>query len=262
MNLPSLPYRPRREPIYATVRGHTFIAKPIHSDSVVLDFGANRGEFSKIMKARYGCTPKMVEANPDLFADLKSSGEPVLHCAVAQCEGTLSFNISNNDEASSMLNLPASSELGATHDRSVTVDALSVSAIIARLGLSHVDLLKMDIEGAEVAVLETCPADVLKKIDQITIEFHCDPVFGFGQRDRVEAIMRRLQALGFSKYTFLENYTDVLFVSHARLGTGLLERAILSIRWPRRPLLIRGIWQLVPETLRHGIKQSFRPTGE
>jgi hypothetical protein len=160
-----------------------------------------------------------------------------------------------------VLPLPTSSNLGCTHDRAVTVDALPLSAIMARHGLSHVDLLKMDIEGAEVAVLETCPADVLQRINQITVEFHCAPVFGFGQRDRVEAIMRRLKSLGFSQYTFIGDYTDVLFVSHARLGTSLLERLMLGVR-KQRPRIISAIWRLVPSAWRSSIKRSFRPTSE
>lgn len=261
MHPPAPHHSPRREPLFANVRGHHFLARPITRDSVVLDLGANRGEFSKSMEERFGCRPRMVEANPDLFANLKSSGAPVLHCAASHAEGTLSFNISKNDEGSSVLPLPASSDLGCIHDRAVTVEALPLSSIMARHGLTHIDLLKMDIEGAEVAVLETCPADVLQRINQLTVEFHCAPVFGFGQRDRVEAIMRCLESLGFSQYTFIGDYTDVLFVSHARLGTSLVERLMLSMR-KRRPRIVAAIWQIVPSAWRTSIKRSFHPTSE
>lgn len=253
--------RRRRQPLFANVRGHHFLSQPINRESVVLDLGANRGEFSRGMVSRYGCQPRMVEANPALYEDLRVNGAPVIHCAAAGASGEIAFNISDNDEGSSLLALPESSELGCTHARTVTVEALPLAAIMARHGISRIDLLKIDIEGAEVALLETCPDEILQHIDQITVEFHCAPVFGFGQRDRVEAIMRRLARLGFSQYTFINDYTDVLFVSHSRLGTGFLDRVMLAVR-KRRPAWLNGIWQLLPADLRTRIKRSLRPTSE
>lgn len=67
MHHPVLQQATRHPPLFANVRGHHFLAKPINRDSVVLDLGANHGEFSKSIESRFGCRPRMVEANPDLF---------------------------------------------------------------------------------------------------------------------------------------------------------------------------------------------------
>lgn len=250
----------RIPPPFANVRGHHFLAAPINHDSVVLDLGANHGDFSKGMASRFGCRPYLVEANPILAESLQATGSfPVLHCAAASENGALRFNIAKNDEGSSVLPLPDRSDLGCTLDRSVDVEALTLETILDRHGLSHVDLLKMDIEGAEVALLETCPPEVLRRIDQIAVEFHCAPVFGFGQRHRVEAVMQKLASLGFSQYVFIPDYTDVLFVSHGNLGTSLLQQAMLGIR-TRRPRWLRAIWQAVPPSLREQVKRTFGRT--
>jgi FkbM family methyltransferase len=201
-----------------------------------------------------------VEANPDLYRRLTSDDDfPTLHCAAATENSTIAFNIARNDEGSSILPLPEESKYNCLHARSVDVPSMTLQAIMEQSGLPEIDLLKMDIEGAEVAVLERCPASVLAKIAQITVEFHCDPSFGLVNRGQVLAVMRRLAAIGFSQYTFTENFTDVLFVNHRALRTGLLQRAGLRIRMSR-PRLLLHLWASLPATLRDRLRRRIGAT--
>jgi FkbM family methyltransferase len=229
---------------------------------VILDLGANRGDFARGLQARFGCQVRLVEANPDLFAKLKFTAEfPVLHAAAAAQSGKITFNIAHNDEGSSMHPLPGYSQFGCTHSRSVEVEALTLVDIMAQFGLGHLHLLKLDVEGAEVGILESCPPEVLQRIDQITVEFHCAPVFGFGGRDRVESVMRRLSKLGFSRYIFEDDYTDVAFIAHRNLGTSLTRRMLLAIG-PGRPRWLDALWHNLPAWLRGAIRRLLGPRRE
>ena len=56
--------------------------------------------------------------------------------------------------------------------RSVTVPAFTLAGIMQRDGLDRVDLLKLDIEGAEYDVLYSTPPDCLARISEIRMEAH------------------------------------------------------------------------------------------
>lgn len=245
---------------FTMLRGHHFLRGAVTPGSLVLDLGANHGEFATAILERFGCTPRLVEANPDLYDLLVADGRfRVLHCAASTHNGTITFNIARNDEGSSILSLPASSRYGCIHERAVNVPSMTLEAIMTHFGLERLDLLKMDIEGAEVAILETCPGAVLRRIAQITVEFHCDPSFGFGGRDRAEGVMDRLGDIGFARYDFSENLTDVLFVNHGLLGTTWFQRAGLRLRTSRPPWLT-WMWQALPDSWRNGIRSRMGAT--
>lgn len=242
------------------IRGHHFLSRPVNAASRVLDLGANHGEFSKGICERYGCIPTLVEANPDLYRMLRSNCTfPTLHCAAATENSTIEFHVARNDEGSSVLPLPEKSKYNCLYARSVVIPSMTLQTIMEQSGLPDLDLLKMDVEGAEVAVLESCPASVLARIKQITVEFHCDPSFGLVTRGQVLAVMRRLTALGFSQYTFTQNYTDVLFVNHRALRTGFLKRASLRIRMSR-PRWLLHLWSSVPAALRERLRRRIGAT--
>lgn len=249
-------------PVFPMVRGHHILAGALGPGSRVLDLGANRGAFSQELTDRFGCQTSLVEANPALYDILKSADAfPVKHCAVTAVSGSVTFNVAKNDEGSSVLNLPTTSVHGCVHDSSVTVPALTLEEVYEAFGIQSLDLLKMDIEGAEVDVLASCTENVLRRTTQITVEFHCDPSFGFGSRDRAVDAMARLRSLGFTQYTFADDFTDVLFVNHAMLGTSAIARAFLWLR-TTRTAWVTGLWRLLPTALRVHVRERFGTTKE
>src|SRR5262249_4200675 len=95
--------------------------------------------------------------------------------------------------------------------------------LIAELPPGRIDLIKMDIEGAEVEILETLPREILRRIGQITAEFHSAPIFGFDLQLRVERIIRRLRRERFMALDFSRgSRTDVLFVNRRMYGISWL----------------------------------------
>jgi FkbM family methyltransferase len=200
---------------FERIRGHTIYTPPLRPDSVIFDVGANRGGFARLMKQSFGGDYFLVEANPDLAGRLAAeSGFSARCCAVAARQGTIPFHIAENDEGSSILNLPSSSECGCVHRQTVQVPAATLDSLIAESGRRRIDLIKMDIEGAEVEVLEQIPDALLRRVGQITVEFHSAEVFGFDLRAGVERVLRRLRRNNFLCFDFSYGArSDVLFIN-------------------------------------------------
>src|SRR5262245_28452347 len=138
---------------------HAFI--DVFGDApVVLDLGANQGEFSRLMLARF---PRarviLVEANPELVDRLKArfagTTATVVHAAIGGTSGaSVEFYLSDQSMASSI-----SKDLSAVHGlrdagTPVMVPMTTLRELMNRFALDRVDLVKMDIEGAEFDVIE------------------------------------------------------------------------------------------------------------
>ncbi|HYE61173.1 MAG TPA: FkbM family methyltransferase [Phycisphaerales bacterium] len=208
-----------------TLRGHTFLPAPIGPGSLVVDLGANTGDFSRQVRARYGCRVCAVEANPDLVPKVRAiEGVEVIHAAAVGRRGPIEFRLSDDILASSVCDLRP----GVANGRVVTVEGLTLPDILARFGLAlsptgqRLDLLKVDIEGAEVGLIMNAPDELLRSIDQITLEFH--DFCGLNTADEIVQVCRRLKSLGFDGFRFGIDNTNWLFARRGLKGVGALRR--------------------------------------
>ena len=76
--------------------------------------------------------------------------------------------------------------------------------------LERIDLVKMDIEGAEVFALADTERELLRAATQITVEFH--DFCGILTTDQVNDLIVRMHLIGFYGVRFSNNNTDWLFV--------------------------------------------------
>ena len=174
------------------IHWHTFDGKMLGPSSTVVDLGANRGEFlSKVQKA-YGCnTLVAVEPNPELFKSLANRAELIaINAAVGGSSGEANFTIDDNDLASRVVQEAAD---GA--QTNLTVKLITLADVFRSAGISNIDLLKVDIEGQEVAMIDATEDELLLRIGQITIEFH--DFCGLVSSSEVKRIIKRLRRLGF-----------------------------------------------------------------
>jgi FkbM family methyltransferase len=201
-------------------REHSFFGSLLPPAAIVADIGAHRGEFFAALKSDYSISRALlVEANPTLAESLKETfaQTDVLHAALigGNHRGPVTFMRSTQPESSSIFREWVAAYGVADQVEVPTVDLASV---IRKLG-GRVDLVKFDIEGAEVEVLKEARASDLDSCGQFTVEFHDrrPPL----TRHDVEDVCRRMCAEGYGVVNAnWPKMDDVLFVNLKRMPAG------------------------------------------
>ena len=124
---------------------------------------------------------------------------------IADRDGTARFNPPEDPEhvSHTLLDRPS------TREHAIEVPVKRLAGIMAELGHDHIDVLKMDIEGAEYAVIEDIVASRLS-IGQILVEFH-HRFSGVGPRATRRAIERLNQA-GYKIFNVGANRVEFSFI--------------------------------------------------
>jgi FkbM family methyltransferase len=145
-------------------------------DRVVLDLGAHYGLVSTKIATSISASSRViaVEAHPSNYAVLKRNLElnhltnvRALNFAVAPYTGFTT--ISTSDGISTHYTLQKRSEMSALMSR---VPCYRLSDVLELLGVDHVDLVKMDIEGLELEVVQSSFPALASRILKLDIEVH------------------------------------------------------------------------------------------
>jgi FkbM family methyltransferase len=139
----------------------------------LLDLGANIGLaslwFSVISP---GVQTACVEPDPRniqlLEANLSRNNlhASIFACAVDACSGQVEFGLNSHTGCSSLTSTGLHK-----HYQTVPVQVRTVSEILDELGWDTVDLIKMDVEGAEHTILESC-SEWIERVGRIVLEIH------------------------------------------------------------------------------------------
>jgi FkbM family methyltransferase len=212
-----------------SIHGHHLFAPALSPASVVIDAGANVGGFSRGMVDRFGCLCYAVEPVPELFARIPE--EPRVRrfpLALGGADGEVVLHLSGNPEANSV---HAGIAAGFGSRGTLVADLSSLDGFLARAGLQGADLLKLDIEGSEIALLESVREETLERIGQITVEFH-DFLDGSRDGEAIAALKRRLRRAGFLCVVLSRpssHHGDTLFINLRRHPLGPLRRLHLFL---------------------------------
>ncbi len=131
---------------------------------VFLDIGANIGGYSLFVAAHAGPGVKVlaIEPQPDIYSRLvfnlrlnAFASVKAVACAVADKEGELTLFVDSGNRGESSVKVMS----GASSAESIKVPAKRLLTLIDEEGYGHVDVAKLDTEGAEDIILETFLAE-------------------------------------------------------------------------------------------------------
>jgi hypothetical protein len=108
------------------------------------------------------------------------------------------------------------------------VDGITFQRFMETCRIEQTNLMKVDIEGSEVELLQTLPNDILDRIDQMTAAFH-DFKTEFELTSKVKAALNRLIDLGWLPIVFSRrDNSDVLLINRKELDLSSVQFAYLK----------------------------------
>lgn len=156
---------------------HRMILERLNLEFIV-DVGANRGQFALISRKIFPRANihsfEPLEAPAQIFKNIFGSDPNVtLHvCAIGWEKTTATIHVTKDDDSSSMLPITkrqSSMFPGATEKETRQVTVLPLSQALGTTSIPPASLLKIDVQGFELDVLQGCE-DILNKFSYLYIE--------------------------------------------------------------------------------------------
>lgn len=154
---------------------------PVHlrPGSTVLDLGANIGLFS-LLAARRGCKVIAVEAQRGFVLEIQK------RLRAAECEHSVEIECALIGSGTGVFATPADVSHASHYEPGQEVPSIDMPTLLKRHGISRIDFLKADIEGAEFALFAEY-APWMRQVDQIAMELHGQ----FGRADQIAQVLRQ-----------------------------------------------------------------------
>jgi FkbM family methyltransferase len=151
--------------------------RKLRKDAVVLDLGANIGEFSVLAAIKNDCVVYAFEPDPENYGLLLDNirvnrsmfkGKIIpINKAVYSKTGNVSFYVNSEDGEASSIVKPVG--------KRIMVDAVSLLDFTLKHKIKAIDFLKVDVEGSEYEILLKLPLQVLKNVNTVAVEYHNIP---------------------------------------------------------------------------------------
>lgn len=194
----------------------------VQSGWTVFDVGANIGVFT-VLLAKQGAKVFSFEPNPDSCSRLSrnvatnnlSDRVRVFPTALGDKHGTGKLCVINGGTTGGMI-----APLNGNSASGVEVPIATLDEVASSLSPSTIDLMKIDAEGSEVAILRG-GEQTLDRVQRIIVEYH--------SRELLRQVREILTRKGFSEEVIVDYYAE-------DLSTGQDEVGILyARRLPSRP---------------------------
>ncbi|MBM4223504.1 MAG: FkbM family methyltransferase [Gammaproteobacteria bacterium] len=205
--------------------GHTFSQGLLPEvGSVVVDCGSNRGEFALYCAKDLHAKVYSYEADPELAVALPCVPDVTfVTAAVAGSSGILELRRAKGICSSIRFHTDCAQSKS-------LVPAVTLDQVIAHHDLERIDLLKLDIEGAELDVLENTTDSTLCKCRQICCEFH--DFLNPADRPRIRRLISRLSARFIIVCMSTFTYGDVLMINRSAVtDTSAVRLAMIGHKY-------------------------------
>ena len=133
----------------------------LNEDSIVVDVGARHGDWAVPIRDKYNCNVICFEIIQSFVDELKNLNFPVYKVAILDNNSIETFGVDDN-------------EASVYHsDNTFEVETIDTLKLFDIINSPTIDLLKLNIEGAEYRVIQNLiDNNLLHKIKNIQVQFH------------------------------------------------------------------------------------------
>lgn len=167
-------------------------------EGVIIDVGANEGHWS-LYAHKHNPAARLIAVEPNPIAvdllrrNFASNGlysAEIVETAIGGNKGTVTFETIDNVTSLGSFEIDRSGRPWLTDDRikKISVPCTTLDDLCATHNVPSIDLLKIDVEGAELAVIEGARR-ILPVVQRIEVEY--------GTGDHRAELLERLQSSGF-----------------------------------------------------------------
>lgn len=183
----------------------------INDDSIIFDCGANVGAYIDAFRKYSNPTIYAYEPNKELYKLLRYKYNDInkihiINKAISSKVGEEMFYLDIGDNEGSSLESSKSS----VSDNGYMVDTTTIDNEMDKLYLDRIDVLKLNIEGSEIKVLDSIKMKTLNNILQIPTAFHIGKgIYPDSEKGRISNYMEE-QKFKLVKYHWMKH---VLFIN-------------------------------------------------
>lgn len=193
--------------------GWDVVTTSIDTHSIVYSFGVGEeASFDTALIEKFNLTIHAFDPTPKSIEWVKRQGFSdrfVMHdYGIAAIDGNVSFSPPENPDhvSHTLLDRPS------TKAKAISVPVKRLSTIMKELGHDQIDILKMDIEGAEYDVIKDISKSGIRPL-QILVEFH-HRFPGVGVKRSKEAI-DRLRSMGYQLFSVSTTNEEFCFIRNS-----------------------------------------------
>lgn len=180
---------------------------PFYENATILDIGGHYGYFSLFALKNSGVNSKIFVFEPDpenfkiLSQNLQNLNIQISNKGVSSFVGATTLFLGNSTNHS----IISDYALNNPKTKIITIQTVSLAYIMQQNGISKIDFLKMDCEGAEYDIILNSDDKTLLKIRTLSLEFHDTK----RSDQTANKLIERLQGLGFEVVKFLYEPTNM-----------------------------------------------------
>jgi len=139
----------------------------LNKESIVFDVGGYKGWFTEQINNKYGSNIYCFEPIITYFNPIKDKFKKNNNIKV------FNYAISNEIKKDIIYINDDGSSIYVKNNESIEIDCITIDKIMSENGINHIDLLKIDIEGAEYSLLEyMIKNNIVQKCNNIQVQFH------------------------------------------------------------------------------------------
>ncbi len=176
---------------------------PLNSESIVVDFGGYKGEWAQKIWEKYKCHVYIFEPLSEFFEQMKEKfrDNPKIHL--------YNFGISDTD-GTELISIDGVSSSQFVGDRKIKVKFRNVGEVFKELGLTKINLLKLNIEGGEFKVLpKMIEVGLIDICDDLQVQFHHFYPNSEKLREEIRSKLLETHQLTYDYPFFFENYRKI-----------------------------------------------------